>query len=81
MLQELMNGLHHCEVMYCTDGLTAEQVRSSFMIPIASVEAGVQSALERLGKGAEIFVIPDGPYVLPRPPVPPGNLYSWFEGV
>ena len=77
MLQELINGLHHCEIMYYTDGMTGEQVRDSFMIPVETVEAGIDAALGRHGNGADILVIPGGPYVLPRPPVTVTGLYSW----
>jgi nickel-dependent lactate racemase len=79
MLQELMNGLHHVDVICCSGGLTEEQIKDCFMTPAATVQAGVESALKRHGPDARIIVLPDGPYVLPRTTQGIEKLYSWFE--
>ena len=79
MLQELMNGLHHVDVICCSGGLAEDQVKDCFMTPAATVEEGVGLALERHGPDAGIIVLPEGPYVLPRTSGGIEKLYSWFE--
>ncbi|MEW6235755.1 MAG: nickel-dependent lactate racemase [Candidatus Omnitrophota bacterium] len=77
MIQELVNGLHRCELLYYTEGISDEDLRDFLVTPIPSVEDGIQRALARHGAGAKILVIPEGPYVMPRLPKPVERLYSW----
>lgn len=80
MIQELVNGLHRCELLYYTEGISDEELRACLLTPISSVEAGIEHALKRHGSHAKILVIPEGPYVMPKPPVAVENLYSWQTG-
>jgi nickel-dependent lactate racemase len=47
-----------------TTGIPPEAQRNLFVEPLASVEAGVEQALQHHGPDATIAVIPEGPYVL-----------------
>ncbi|MGC9330041.1 MAG: nickel-dependent lactate racemase, partial [Candidatus Hinthialibacter sp.] len=77
MVQELVNALHHVELLYYTDGISPEDLRDFLITPIESVEAGIEQTLMRRGPDAKILVLPEGPYVMPRPPKPKEKLYSW----
>jgi len=77
MIQELVNGLHHCEVLYCTESISDDDLRAYNLKPISTVEQGIEQALARHGKDASILVLPEGPYVIPKSPNPKQNLYSW----
>ena len=55
--------LNH-EVFLFSD-MDAEIVHQMLVTPIHSIEEGIAKALDKLGKGAEIAVIPEGPLVLP----------------
>jgi lactate racemase len=77
MIQELVNGLHRCQLLYYTEGIADEELRQCLVQPIASVEDGIDQALRHHGHNASILVIPEGPYVLPKPPVAVDHLYSW----
>lgn len=65
-LQEMCKALDRADVLYYTDGLDGETVRSLLVTPVSSVEEGLRQALLRHGADARIAVIPEGPYVLPR---------------
>lgn len=80
MIQELVNGLHRCELLYYTEGISDEELRACLVTPIPSVEAGIEQLLQHHGRNAKILIIPEGPYVMPKPPVPVENLYSWQTG-
>lgn len=77
MVQELVNGLHHCELLYYSEGISEKDRQDYLLTPIASVEAGIEQALQRHGRNAKILVLPEGPYVIPRPPKLKEKLYSW----
>ncbi|RJP31342.1 MAG: nickel-dependent lactate racemase [Candidatus Omnitrophota bacterium] len=77
MIQELVNGLHRCELLYYTEGISEKDMRDFLLTPIASVEAGIEQALARHGSDAKILVIPEGPYVIPKLATPVAGLYSW----
>jgi len=77
MIQELVNGLHRAELLYYTEGITDDDLRDYLVTPIASVEDGIQQALDRHGPDAKILVVPEGPYVLPKLPQPVKGIYSW----
>jgi len=77
MVQELVNGLHHCELLYYSEGLTNDDLTDFLVTPIDSVEEGIEQALQRHGSRAKILVIPEGPYVMPMPPTPLKEMYSW----
>ena len=64
MVQHLCQAHRRASVMLYTDGLPEEAVRELLVEPVPSPEAGVRQALERLGAGARIAVLPQGPYVL-----------------
>jgi nickel-dependent lactate racemase len=77
MIQELVNGLHHCELLYYTEGMSAAELRDYLVQPIASVEEGIEKALKRHGKDARILLIPEGPYVMPKIRGKAKKMYSW----
>ena len=79
MIQELCNGLHRADIIYITEGLTAEQVRKYLMTPAATLDEALAIALERQGAAAKILAIPEGPYVLPRLDPPVRGLYDWHQ--
>lgn len=62
---ELAKALAKAAVLCYTEGLDADTLRRLYVTPIASVEAGIASALERHGPNARLAVIPKGPYVMP----------------
>ncbi len=77
MIQELVNGLHRCELLYYTEGISDEDLKNFLITPIPSVEEGINQALSRHGSNAKILVIPEGPYVIPKLPETVKGLYSW----
>ncbi|MDP8242558.1 MAG: nickel-dependent lactate racemase [Candidatus Hinthialibacter antarcticus] len=77
MIQELVNGLHRCELLYYTEGISDGDLRDFLVQPIASVQNGLDQALERHGANARVMVIPEGPYVMPKQTQDVKGLYSW----
>ncbi|MGI6454292.1 MAG: nickel-dependent lactate racemase [bacterium] len=77
MIQELVNGLHHAELLYYSEGISDEDLRDFLVKPISSVEEGIQQALQRHGSDARILVIPEGPYVMPKIKGRTKKMYSW----
>jgi len=63
-LESICKALRKAEVMLFTRGLSADVVKRCFMTPIASVEEGIKTALQKHGPDAKIAVIPKGPYVV-----------------
>ena len=53
------------EVMFKTDGLTADQVRSAHLTPIDDIGTATLDTLERLGPNARVCVLPEGPQTIP----------------
>ena len=77
MIQELVNGLHRCDLLYYTEGISADELRNCLATPISSMEDGIAMAIKKHGPDAKILVIPEGAYVLPKPAQPVECLYSW----
>lgn len=77
MVQELVNGMHRCELLYYTQGISADDLRDFLITPIDSMEEGLRRALARHGEDARILVIPEGPYVIAKQRQPVTGLYSW----
>ncbi len=53
------------EVLFKTDGLSADQVRSAHLTPIDDVGAAARDALGRFGPEAQLCVLPEGPQTIP----------------
>lgn len=51
--------------IYLMSGLEDSVVRDMMMVPVPTIEEGLEQAFQVLGKGAKVAVIPDGPAVLP----------------
>lgn len=66
-LQEMMQVLQRCEVMFVTDGIPAATLRDFLLTPMPNVQEALRAALKKHGNGAKITVIPEGPYVTPAP--------------
>jgi nickel-dependent lactate racemase len=66
-LQEMMQVLQKCEVMFVTDGVPAETLRDCLLTPMPSVKEALKAALLKHGSDAKVTVIPEGPYVTPAP--------------
>lgn len=64
-VHELAKALRHAEVCCFTEGIEDDTLKRCFVTPVASMEEGLQSALERHGEHARVAVIPQGPYVVP----------------
>lgn len=64
-IEELAKVARHAEIYCVADGIPTEMLAQCFVTPVASVEAGVERALQRHGKQATILAIPRGPYVIP----------------
>ncbi len=64
-LEELAKVRRKARVKIVSDGLPADVLASCFVETAASVEQAVADSLEEYGPGAQVAVIPKGPYVLP----------------
>ncbi|HEX8204265.1 MAG TPA: nickel-dependent lactate racemase [Isosphaeraceae bacterium] len=64
-VEELAKVRRRARVKYVTEGLPASVLSGLFVEPAPSVEAAVADALTEYGPGAQVAVIPAGPYVLP----------------
>ena len=62
--ESLIKAMRVAEIMVYTTGLPPETIRKCFLSPVASVEEGIRTALQKHGPGATIAVIPKGPYVI-----------------
>ena len=62
--ESLIKAMRTAEIMVYTTGLPPETIGKCFLSPIASVEEGIRTALQKHGPGATIAVIPKGPYVI-----------------
>jgi lactate racemase len=51
--------------IYLVSGLDGSLVRNMMMIPVPSIEEGLNMAFQKLGSRARVAVIPEGPLVLP----------------
>jgi len=66
-LQEMMQVLQKCEVMFVTDGVPDDVLRGCLLTPMPSVKEALRAAVLKHGSDAKITVIPEGPYVTPSP--------------
>lgn len=64
MVQHLCQAHRRARVMLYTDSFPSDAVAELMVEPTASPEAGIATALARLGREARIAVLPQGPYVL-----------------
>ena len=53
--------------VYLVSGLQDSLVRDVMMVPVRTIEEGLEKAFQVLGRDAEVAVIPEGPLVLPVP--------------
>ena len=53
------------EVLFKTDGLSADQVRSAHLTPIDDIGVATRDALTRCGPAAMVCVLPEGPQTIP----------------
>lgn len=66
-LQEMMQVLQRCEVMFVTDGVPAETLHDFLLTPMPSLQEALRTALKQHGNDAKLTIIPEGPYVTPAP--------------
>jgi nickel-dependent lactate racemase len=71
-LEEMAKVARRARIKVFSEGLSPADLRRALVEPVRSVEEGIQEALEMYGRRAGIIVIPEGPYVLPRPRPAPG---------
>jgi len=64
MIQHLCQAHRRARILLYSQGLPEAVLRELLVEPVASLSAGVASALSRLAAGARIAVLPQGPYVL-----------------
>ncbi|QDT37320.1 nickel-dependent lactate racemase [Stratiformator vulcanicus] len=64
-LEELAKVRRKVEVVYVTGGLAPEELDRLFVSSAPTVEAAIESALDKHGSDARIAVVPKGPYVMP----------------
>jgi nickel-dependent lactate racemase len=64
-VEELAKVRRKARVKIVTDGLSPQVLSGLFVESAPSVEAALASSLAEYGPGAEVAVIPKGPYVLP----------------
>ena len=62
-LQKFCQVLEKHEVWMYSDGLDRNTLKELFVIPLESVEDGIEKVKARFGEDARIAVIPEGPYV------------------
>jgi len=63
-VEQVCQVREQAEILFYSEGISAETLRQCFVTPVASVEEGLRMALEKHGRGASIAVIPKGPYVI-----------------
>jgi nickel-dependent lactate racemase len=64
MVQHLCQARRRARVLLYSDGLPPAALGERFVEPVASPEEGVGRALDALGPGSRVAVVPQGPYVL-----------------
>lgn len=55
----------HADVYVYSDNLTDEQIRGALFMPTRSIERTVAELVEKVGPGARICVMPEGPLTIP----------------
>jgi len=53
------------DVYVFSDGLTDDQIYSSLLTPIDSIEESVEALVYKMGKDAKICILPEGPQTIP----------------
>lgn len=64
-IEELAKAIRQAEIICVASGISHEKLSRCFVTPAASVEEGVECALQKHGRDSTILVIPRGPYVIP----------------
>ena len=64
-VEEMVKVLRKARVSLYTEGISKEDQRRCHVLPLDSVEHGINEALGRHGPGATIAVLPSGPYQMP----------------
>jgi len=64
-LEEMAKVCRKVNVIYVTEGLSAEELSELFVESAETVEDAIKMALNQHGTDAKIAVVPKGPYVLP----------------
>ena len=64
-LEKFVQVARQARIFLYSDGLPRDVQQRLFVTPVGSVEEGIARALDLHGDGAEILVMPHGPYVLP----------------
>lgn len=65
-LEELAKAVRKAEIFCYADGIPYDQLKDLFVQPIQTPEQGLERVLSKHGDGAQIAVLPDGPYVLAK---------------
>lgn len=63
--EELVKVLRKADVYCYSTGIEYETLGELFVVPLRSPQEGVDRALEKHGPNARVYVVPEGPYVLP----------------
>lgn len=67
MLQDHCNILLHAgEIQVFTEHLSKDWLEKALVVPIGSLDEGLERAFERHGSEARVAVMPQGPYVIAR---------------
>ncbi|MCA9411949.1 MAG: nickel-dependent lactate racemase [Candidatus Omnitrophica bacterium] len=65
MVQDFCNILLHAgEIQTCTQGLSSEELERVHLVPIDSLQSGLERAFATQGPNATVAALPDGPYVI-----------------
>ena len=65
-LEELAKVARKADIYFYTEGIPYEQQQRLFVQPLWHLKEGIGKALTKHGGGAQIAVIPEGPYVLAK---------------
>ena len=66
-VQKFAQVLRRAKVMLHSTGLSADVLARCFVEPVETVEEGIGRAVAEYGPNATFAVIPQGPYVIPKP--------------
>ncbi len=59
-------ALDNFQLMIVTDGISADELREMFFIPIPSVEVAIDESMKIMGSDAEFLFIPHGSEIIPE---------------
>jgi hypothetical protein len=65
-LEELAKVARKADIYFYTEGIPYEQQQHLFVRPLECPKEGIDKVLAKYGNGAQIAVIPEGPYVLAK---------------